>query len=202
MNLDTLTTIITSAAPMIAALSPAAVWAGRRIVAMNRTITALERAVDQHDAQNRGVVLVVTYPAMPRESSAVPWLRSCGWTVVEYDSTQYPGGDLPTGDRWRSDLETADVVLLQGTDVEQCSRIARSGFFRESLRPGSGVLLMVPNTDTRYRLAEWGDLASGITNPRRAEIETRGIVAARRAMALHMGTQRGGLAEARRALVG
>lgn len=167
-----------------------------------REAAATAAMLEHFDAQNRGVCLVVTYETMPAESSAVAWIRSCGWTVVEYDMRQYGGADLPVGERWQRDLEAADCILFQGATGDVNERVALNGAFRESVRNGAGLLLLVPNADTRYKLALWGADATGVTNPRRAEIELRGIVAARRAMARHKGTQRGGLAEARAALPG
>lgn len=194
--------ILTLAGPALgtlAALAPAARWAYRRMAGMSRTITALERAVELHDAQSRGVVLVVTYPGHPR--SAVPLLRQAGWTVCPYD-VGAADGDLPDTPAFRADLAAADIVLLQGSGAERAARVAGLRWFRDGLAPGAGVVLFAPSHLVRYDQALWGDGDQSVTTPATAEAAVRATVARRRQIAALQGVRPGGLAAARAQLVG
>lgn len=182
----------------LGALAPIARWAYRRMSAMSTTITALERAVELHDAQNRGVVLVVTYPGHPR--SAIPLLRQTGWTVCPYDLAV--GEDLPDTAQFRADLACADVVLLQGASPEQNAQVAKLRWFRDGLAAGAGVVMYVPTTTTRYDQALWGDGDQSSTTPATTEAAVRATVARRRQIAALQGVRPGGLAAARGKLVG
>lgn len=182
----------------LAALAPAARWAYRRMAGMSRTITALERAVELHDAQSRGVVLVVSYPGHPR--SAVPLLRQAGWTVAPY-AISASDGDLPDTPQFRADAAAADVVLLQGPSVEQADRVAGLRWFRDGLASGAGVILFSPSHLVRYRQELWGDGDQSVTTPATAEAAVRATVARRRQIAALQGVRPGGLAAARARLV-
>lgn len=198
--MDAIATIQTLA-PVIGtlgALAPIVRWAYRRMSAMSTTITALERAVELHDAQNRGVVLVVTYPSHPR--SAIPLLRQTGWTVCPYDLLV--GEDLPDTAQFRADLAAADVVLIQGATAEQASRLAVLRWFRDGLASGAGVVLFTPSHFVRYEQGQWGDGDQSVTTPATTEAAVRATIARRRQIAALQGVRPGGLAAARGKLVG
>lgn len=182
----------------LGALAPLARWGYRRMAAMSTTITALQRAVELHDAQSRGVVLVVTYPDHPR--SAIPLLRQTGWTVCGYAVAV--GEDLPDSAQFRADLACADVVLLQGASPEQNAHVAKLRWFRDGLASGAGVVMYVPTTTTRYDQGLWGDGDQSSTTPATTEAAVRATVARRRQIAALQGVRPGGLAAARQQLVG
>lgn len=184
---------------LVAALSPAVVWGARRIGAMSRTVTALQSAVELHDAQSRGVVLVVSYPGHPR--SAIPLLRQAGWTVCPYE-VQAGEGDLPDAGQFWADLAVADVILLQGQDAAGNARLAADQRFRRALGSGAGVVSFTPSHMVRYDQGVWGDGDQSVTTTATAEAAVRSTVARRRAIAALQGVRPGGLAAARAALPG
>lgn len=179
--------------PVLGALA----WAAARIRKMSRTVAALGRAIEHGDAHNQGVVLVVTFPACRK--SAIPLLELNEWRICEY--TILDGeGVLPQSARFAADLQTADVVVIQGADAAQVSQIARTRAFRDELRAGAGVVLYTPGPQVRYELGEWGDGDQGVTVPATVEAAVRATIARRRAIAARQGVRPGRLEEARTAL--
>ena len=180
-------------------------WAYRRIGAMRRTLVALEQAVDLHDAQNRGVVLVLTAPGHPR--SAIPLLRQAGWTVCPYTVMEQEGALIPpmtAGEpryKFLDDLAVADVVLVQGFPVAEAAALAQLRVFRDNLAPGAGVVLFTPS-NIRYDQNLWGDGDQSVTTPATAEAAVRSAVARRRHIQALQGVRPGGLAAARASLPG
>lgn len=165
-----------------------------------RRAAAAEKAFEFFDAQNRGVVLVITYPDLPPEMDAIPWIKSNGWQVRHIGANEF-SGDLPQATpKFLADVEAADVVLLQGSSAEVNARIAGAQWFKECLQPGAGVVSLVPDERTRYNLKLWRPGDQGVTAIGTAEIAVRSIVARRRMMAYHHGIAAGGLAQAKAAL--
>ena len=165
-----------------------------------RRATAGQKAFEFFNAQNDGVVLVLTYPGHPPEMDAVPWLKTNGWKVRHMGPLDFQG-DLPLASpKFIADVEAADVVLLQGSTPEVNARIAAVPWFRECLQPGAGVVSLVPDERTRYNLKLWRAGDQGVTAIGTAEIAVRSIVARRAGMAFHHGVAAGGLAAAKAAL--
>lgn len=195
--------VIVEHLPTIAAvLSPVAAagaWAVRRISQLSRTVSALSKAVEHGDAHNRGVVLVLTFPSCKK--SAIPLLKLNEWKICEY-SVMESEGVLPQSPRFAADLQTADVVVIQGADAAQVSRLAVTRAFRDELRSGAGVVLYTPGPQVRYDLSEWGDGDQGVTVPATVEAAVRATIARRRAIASQQGLRPGTLADARKELVG
>jgi hypothetical protein len=208
MDITTITDLIAPIATVLGAAAPAAVWAGRRIATMSRTITALQGAVELHDAQNRGVVLTLSRATHPR--SAIPLLRQAGWTVCPYDVSDVRiGADsdvcmiLPTTDQFWADLAVADVVLVQGYSAADVATLASTERFRHTLGPGAAVVLFTPDSRSIfYDQRAWGDGDQSVTVPATAEAAVRSAVARRRHIQALQGVRPGGLDDARKALVG
>lgn len=202
MDIASLTSLIAPTAAILTAVSPAVVWAGRKMVAMSRTIAALQGAVELHDAQNRGVVLVVTAPALPAGfRSSLPLLRQAGWTVAPY-TVAAGEGVLPDTAQFRADCAAADVVILEGQSSVDNTAIAGTRWFRDTLGAGHAVVSYTPSHLVRYDQGVWGDGDQSVTTPATAEAAVRSAVARRRHIQALQGVRPGGLAEARKALVG
>lgn len=199
MDLANFSATIPAVAATLTALAPAIIWAARRMTRLSRTLTALESAVDLHDAQNRGVVLVLTAPEHPR--SAMPLLRQAGWTVCPVSMTRHDKALTPDTDRFRADLPVADVVLVQGYTAEEAAALAADRTFRDALGPGAAVVLFTPDARTRYDQALWGDGDQSVTTPATAEAAVRSAVARRRHIQALQGVRPGGLAAARAELL-
>lgn len=196
------TTLIENLPTIAAVLSPVAAagaWAARRITQLSRTVTALSRAVEHGDAHNRGVVLVLTFSGCKK--SSIPLLELNEWKICEY-TVMESEGVLPQSARFTADLQTADVVVVQGADAAQVSRLACARAFRDELRSGAGVVLYTPGPSVRYDLSEWGDGDQGVTVPATVEAAVRATIARRRAIAARQGIRPGALADARKALIG
>ena len=192
--LDLIPALAAASAPIVLG----ARWASRRIGSLSRTVTALQSAVELHDAQSRGVVLVVTYPGHPRD--AIPLLRQAGWTVAPY-AVAAGEGDLPDTIQLRADLAAADVVLLQGQDAAGNSRLAGLRWFRDALGPGAAVVMYTPDSrSVFYDQRLWADGDQSVTVPATAEAAVRSAVARRRHIQALQGVRPGGLAAARAAL--
>lgn len=198
MDFTTLPDLIAPVATILTALSPAVVWAGRRMAAMSRTITALQAAAEVQDAHNRGVVLVITYPAC--RTSAVDLLRVWGWTLCEY--TLAVGESLPDTTQFRADLAAADCVLIQGSSAEENAALFGRRDFRDCTGPGVSVISLVPDEKTRYNQGLFAKWDQGVTTPITAEGAVRQGLARRARVKQIQGVRPGGLADARKALVG
>lgn len=196
MDLSSVLDVIPAIAGALTAAAPIAAIAGRKIRAMSRTIAALSDAVNQFDAQNRGVVLVLSYPNHPR--SAIPLLKQAGWTVCPYN---VPAGSvLPSTDQFWADLAVADVVLLEGGDESSNTILAGTERFRHTLGPGAAVVAFTPSHLVRYKQELWGDGDQSVTTPATAEAAVRSAVARRRHIQALQGVRPGGLAAAKAAL--
>lgn len=198
MDTSTMTTIATSVATTATALAPIAAYLWRRSVKISRTLTALESAVDLHDAHNRGVVLVLTAPPMPEHLSAIPLLRERGWTVCEHRPGACDGDTFfPVGDTWLADARAADVVLVQGYPEGEAEALARHRPFRDALGSGAVVVLFTADARTRYDFAPWGPYVQGVTTALTADMWVAQAIHRRREIAPLRGVRPGGLAAAR-----
>ena len=198
MDLATVATIIGLVTPA----SIAAGWTYRRLGAMRRALVALEQAVDLHDAQNRGVVLVITAPTMPEHLSAVPLLRERGWTIAEARPGTCEGDTfIPAGDAFLTDAAAADVVLVQGYPEREAAALAQHRPFRDALGSGTVVVLFAVARVT-YDLGLWGPYAQGVTTAITADMWVAQAIHRRREIAHLRGTRPGGLAAARASLPG
>jgi hypothetical protein len=167
MELATIATVI----GLITPATIAAGWAFRRVGAMRRTINALEQAVDLHDAQSRGVVLILTAPTMPEHLSAVPLLRERGWTISEVRPGTCEGDSfIPSGMAFLADAAAADVVLVQGYPEREAAALARHRPFRDALGSGAVVVLFTPSAGVRYDFAPWGAYVQGVTTALTADM--------------------------------
>lgn len=196
-----LVTIASSVAPLATILGfigTAGAFAWRKMSAMSRTITALERAIAHQDAQNRAVVLVLTYPKSGL--SAVPLMRVWGWQIAEY--TMQDGELLPDTDQFRADLRAADAVVLQGTTVADNAAIMRRRDFRDVLGGGVGVISVVPDQGTRYDQSLFGMGDQSTTTPPTTEAAVRASIARSWAYKTLQGVRPGGLGAAKAALPG
>jgi len=195
--LDLIPAIAAASAPIVLG----ARWAARRISSLSRTVAALAAAVELHDAQSRGVVLVLTYPTDPalRFRSAVPLLRQAGWTVAPY-SVSAGEGLIPDTAQLRADLAVADVVLLQGQTAGANAELAALRWFRDLVGPGAAVVSYAPSHLVRYDQGAWDDGDQSVTTPATAEAAVRSAVARRRHIQALQGVRPGGLAAARAAL--
>lgn len=198
MDIAQITTLAETIAPVAALVGSAGAFAWRKMSAMSRTITALERAIAHQDAQNRAVVLVLTYPRLGL--SAVPLMRVWGWQIAEY--TMQDGEILPDTDQFRADLKAADAVVLQGTTATDNAAIMRRRDFRDVLGGGVGVISVVPDQGTRYDQSLFGMGDQSTTTPPTTEAAVRASIARSWAYKTLQGVRPGGLADARKALVG
>ena len=193
-----LSTLLPEILATIAAVAPAVALGWRKLAGMSRTITALQAAAEVHDAHNRGVVLVITFPAC--HSSAVELLRVWGWTICEY--TLQPGELLPDTDNFRADLGIADAVLIQGSSAEENAQLFQRRDFRDCTGSGVSVISLVPDERTRYNQALFAKWDQGVTTPITAEGAVRQGLARRARVKILQGVRPGGLAAARAQLVG
>lgn len=199
MELATIATVI----GLITPATVAAGWAYSRIGAMRRAVNALEQAVDLHDAQSRGVVLVITAPTMPEHLSATPLLRERGWTVCEHRPGSCDGDTfVPGGDAWLADARAADVVLMQGYPEQEAAALARHRPFRDALGSGAVVVLFTADHRTRYDFSAWGPYVQGVTTALTADMWVAQAIHRRREIARLRGVRPGGLAAARSVLPG
>lgn len=197
-DLVTLASSVAPLATILGFIGTAGAFAWRKMSAMSRTITALERAIAHQDAQNRAVVLVLTYPKSGL--SAVPLMRVWGWQIAEY--TMQEGEVLPDTDQFRADLRAADAVVLQGTTVTDNAAIMRRRDFRDVLGGGVGVISVVPDQGTRYDQSLFGMGDQSTTTPPTTEAAVRASIARSWAYKTLQGVRPGGLGAAKAALPG
>jgi hypothetical protein len=97
----------------------------------------------------------------------------------------------------------ADVVLVQGYSAADVATLAGTERFRHTLGPGAAVVLFTPDSRSIvYDQRAWGDGDQSVTVPATAEAAVRSAVARRRHIQALQGVRPGGLADARKALVG
>ena len=113
------------------------------------------------------------------------------------------GAALPTTDQFWADLAVADVVLVQGYSAADVATLAGTERFRHTLGPGAAVVLFTPDfRSIFYDQRAWGDGDQSVTVPATAGAAVRSAVARRRHIQALQGVRPGGLADARKALVG
>lgn len=163
---------------------------------LRRTVAALESAVELHDAQNRGVVLLIAVQGVDRPCRAR--LEAGGWVVCPKEiSDQHP---LALWDqKFREDLAAADVVVLDGLPAEKVAELAASRMFRDGLGAGAAVVAY-GRKGVFYDLALWGPEFTTTTNEFRTALDVRGAVAERRILQRLQGVRPGQLAAAKAAL--
>lgn len=192
MTIETLTTLAALAAP----LSAFAAFAWRRIGQVRRTVAALERAVELHDAQNRGVVLLISVAGVDRPCRAR--IEAGGWTVCPREISDTVPLNL-WDEKFRADLAAADVVVLDGLPIERVAELAKARVFRDGLGSGAAVVAY-GRKGVFYDLSLWGPEFTTVTNEFRAALDIRGAVAERRILQRLQGVRPGQLAAAKAAL--
>lgn len=192
--------LVESLAPVLAAGAAVVPFARRGLSEMarlRRTVAALESAVELHDAQNRGVVLLIAVQGVDRPCRAR--LEAGGWVVCPREISD--ANPLALWDqKFREDLAAADVVVLDGLPAEKVAELAASSAFRDGLGAGAAVVAY-GRKGVFYDLSLWGPEFTTTTNEFRTALDVRGAVAERRILQRLQGVRPGQLAAAKTALL-
>jgi len=175
----------------------------RAVAAEDRAAQAMAWADRLANAQQDGVVLVLSYPGTISSCRAL--LEANGWRIAYYQVTAEEiarGAYLPGGQALVEDVRAADAVVVEGLDEDGVRVLAGKRSLRDSIRSGAGVALYTGGRNYRYDLTLWGACDQGVTTPVTTEAAVRASIARRAATARIQGVRPGGLAEARRTLVG